>query len=206
MWILSVAVSFALQRAHLNLTLFVFNADVYCLSRTLAAAVATQAVTSAPVLATNYPLPGLMSTVGTADTSTTDATVLPASSENEVEEGATRIIVLLNMVPLEELVEDDAYTELVEELHDECARYGTITSKDASKGSISGVRVPRPTDVDSHRDGQVHASAVGKAFIEYAEVKGASNAAKHLRGRSFGGTLIGVEYYDEALYAAGTLK
>ena len=67
-----------------------------------------------------------------------------------------------------------------------------------------------PTDVNAHMSGTagglVEASAVGKCFIEYSDTRGSGNAAKHLRGRSFGTATVAVDFFDELDFAAGVLK
>ena len=123
-----------------------------------------------------------------------------------------RVVVLLNLVPLDELVDDGEYADLVSELRDECAKYGAIAS----------MKVPRPNDVTkalatSKANGgggggggggsDVEASAVGKCFIEYADAAGAANAAAHLRGRRFGDAMVEVDTaFDEELYRTGALR
>ena len=86
------------------------------------------------------------------------------------------------------------------ELRDECAKFGLIMN----------LKVPRPTDVNAHMSGTagglVEASAVGKCFIEYSDTRGSGNAAKHLRGRSFGTATVAVDFFDELDFAAGVLK
>lgn len=48
----------------------------------------------------------------------------------------TEVLCLLNMVMPEELLDDDDYEEILEDIREECCKYGTVRS----------IEIPRPVD------------------------------------------------------------
>lgn len=48
----------------------------------------------------------------------------------------TEVLCLLNMVMPEELVDDDDYEEILEDVREECCKYGSVRS----------IEIPRPVD------------------------------------------------------------
>lgn len=48
----------------------------------------------------------------------------------------TEVLCLLNMVMPEELLEDEDYEEILEDIREECCKYGTVCS----------IEIPRPVD------------------------------------------------------------
>jgi splicing factor U2AF 65 kDa subunit len=111
-------------------------------------------------------------------------------------EGDARILMMLNMVTPEDLVEDGEYGEILEDIRDECSKYGDILD----------VRVPRPTKRDRAKwggaggtGGQLtaaeaqradEAAGVGRVYVKYVDSRGAGAAIQSLAGRSFGGRSI----------------
>ena len=89
---------------------------------------------------------------------------------------STRILVLLNMVSDEDLATDDEYQGLLEEVRDECAKFGTLV----------GMKIPRGASAT------VQSSAIRKIFLEYATVQDAANAERELAGRQFGPNVVQV--------------
>jgi hypothetical protein len=88
----------------------------------------------------------------------------------------TRILVLHNMVTDGDLATDDEYQGLMEEVQEECAKFGKLL----------GMKVPRGPS------GTVEASAMRKIFLEYATPQDASNAENELAGRQFGPNVVRV--------------
>lgn len=99
----------------------------------------------------------------------------------------TRILVLKNMVTEEDLVDDDEYNDIVDDIKGECANYGDIVS----------MVVPRNTGANS--------DAAGKVFVEYQNVESAKKAADDLHGRGFASRTVEIDYFDESLYASKEL-
>lgn len=48
----------------------------------------------------------------------------------------TDVLCLMNMMAPEELLDDDEYEEIVEDVRDECSKYGAVKS----------IEIPRPVD------------------------------------------------------------
>lgn len=48
----------------------------------------------------------------------------------------TEVLCLMNMVAPEELLDDEEYEEIVEDVRDECSKYGQVKS----------IEIPRPVD------------------------------------------------------------
>jgi len=102
----------------------------------------------------------------------------------------TRILVLKNMVTDEDLATEDDYHGLIEEVQDECKKFGSLES----------IRVPRSAE------GGVEASAVKKIFLEYKTVMDAQAADRELNGRQFGDAKVETEFYSEADFMEGKLR
>ena len=86
----------------------------------------------------------------------------------------TRILVLHNMVADDDLAADEDYHGLVDEVKEECAKFGKLL----------GMKVPRAPS------GTIEPSAIKKIFLEYATVQDALNAEKELAGRQFGPNVV----------------
>jgi splicing factor U2AF subunit len=90
----------------------------------------------------------------------------------------TKILVLFNMVSHEDLATDDEYQGLLEEVGDECAKFGKLV----------GMKIPRVASAS------VQPSAIRKIFLEYATVHDAANAERELAGRQFGPNVVQVRF------------
>ena len=53
----------------------------------------------------------------------------------------TEVLCLMNMVTPEELVDDDEYDDIIDDIRDECTKYGTVKSVEIPR-PIEGVEVP----------------------------------------------------------------
>lgn len=109
---------------------------------------------------------------------------LPALTET------TRILVLLNMVTDDDLATEDDRQALVDEVREECSKYGVLND----------VKIPRQAEHG------VEVSAIRKVFLEYASQSDAANAEKELFGRQFGPNVVKTQYYSEIDFAAGRLR
>lgn len=112
---------------------------------------------------------------------------------NNPEGPTSRVMLLLNMVTADELYGNDDYQDILEDINEECGKYG----------EIEGVRVPRPTPKDKSWNAhdsaaQTEAKAkkideqngVGRVYVMYKEVASAGKAMKALGGRQFAGRTI----------------
>ncbi|OQS07802.1 splicing factor U2af large subunit [Thraustotheca clavata] len=93
----------------------------------------------------------------------------------------SRIIVLLNMVTPEDLVDDEEYNDICDDIRAECEKSGPIKS----------MIVPRPGER------QYQSSSVGKIFVEFAEIAHAQHASNELHGRGFANRTVAVEFMAE---------
>jgi len=98
----------------------------------------------------------------------------------------SRILVLKNMVQLHELEIDEEYNEILEDVKEECQKYGQVLS----------VKIPRP------EGGNDKIPGLGRIFVEYSAVDEAKEARKQLQGRIFSNNTVEASYHDEAKYAA----
>ncbi len=100
---------------------------------------------------------------------------------------------MLNMVTPEELVDDQDYQDILEDINDECSKYG----------EVEGVRVPRPVKRDAKwMPGETAAASkaaaqqadeeagVGRVFVLFKDLDGVGKALKAIAGRQFGGRTI----------------
>src|SRR5262249_19558454 len=99
----------------------------------------------------------------------------------------SRILLMLNMVTPEDLLEDDEYGDLHDDVKMECSKYG----------DLEDLRIPRPVKKDktssmSAQDAQRidEAAGVGRVYVKYINSKSASAALNALAGRSFAGRSI----------------
>ncbi|KIV80234.1 hypothetical protein PV11_07748 [Exophiala sideris] len=104
------------------------------------------------------------------------------TTSDNLEEG--RVLQLLNMVTPEELLDNDDYEEICEDVQEECQKYGQILS----------MKIPRPSG------GSRQSAGVGKIFIKYEDKESAKKALQALAGRKFADRTVVTTYYDEASF------
>lgn len=97
----------------------------------------------------------------------------------------TNILLLLNMVVAEELVDDEEYSEILEDIQEECGKYG----------SVQRIVIPRPIPDQENPD-------VGKIFVEFDSVEAASAALKALAGRKFADRTVFTSFVDAETFSA----
>ncbi|XP_019465470.1 PREDICTED: splicing factor U2af large subunit A-like isoform X4 [Lupinus angustifolius] len=100
---------------------------------------------------------------------------------------ATKVVCLTQAVSPDELKEDEDYEEIIEDMRQECSKFGTLVN----------VVIPRPQP-----DGELTAG-VGKVFLEYADTDGATKAFTGLNGRKFGGNQVQAVFYPENKFGQG---
>eukprot|EP00741_Cyanophora_paradoxa_P022485 tig00021464_g21711.t1 len=91
----------------------------------------------------------------------------------------SKVISLANMVKPEELLDEQDYLDLMEDIQTECSKHGSLLE----------VVIPRP--------GQ---PGCGKIYVKYATVEDAQKATGALAGRKFGGNLVMVQFVDEGVF------
>ncbi|XP_069381302.1 splicing factor U2AF 65 kDa subunit-like isoform X2 [Paralichthys olivaceus] len=95
----------------------------------------------------------------------------------------TEVLCLLNMVMPEELVDDEDYEEILEDIREECCKYGSVRS----------IEIPRPVD-------GVEVPGCGKIFVEYISAADCQKAMQALTGRKFANRVVVTKYYDPDMY------
>eukprot|EP00246_Nothoceros_aenigmaticus_P018117 TRINITY_DN9373_c0_g2_i1.p1 TRINITY_DN9373_c0_g2~~TRINITY_DN9373_c0_g2_i1.p1 ORF type:complete len:430 (+),score=93.92 TRINITY_DN9373_c0_g2_i1:439-1728(+) len=103
-----------------------------------------------------------------------------------VAETPTKVVCLTQVVSADELRDDEEYDEILEDMKEECGKYGNIVN----------LAIPRPRDGDE-------VIGVGKVFVEYTEPQEAAKARSMLNGRKFGGNSVVAVYYSEENFARG---
>lgn len=117
----------------------------------------------------------------------------------------TTAMTLLNMVTPEELMDDEEYAEIVEDIRLECGKYGQVMD----------VRVPRPQasskgaaaqtwkqtrDGESIEEKAVEREGVGRVYVRFGNVDECRKALEATAGRSFNSRVIIAAYIEEADY------
>ena len=109
--------------------------------------------------------------------------MLAGTTSTDLEEG--RVLQLLNMVTAEELIDDEDYKEIVEDVREECGKYG----------KVEDIKVPRPAL------GSRQSAGVGKIFIKYDTPESARRALQSLAGRKFADRTVITTYFSEVCLA-----
>jgi hypothetical protein len=100
------------------------------------------------------------------------------------------VIRLMNMVAEEDLGDPEMHAELVEEITEECEKYGELA------------RVHVPTRASGHMSIEAQTEAgVGMVFLAYKTIAGAQAALKATVGRKFGGQQIEGGFYSDEAFA-----
>ncbi|XP_050878614.1 splicing factor U2af large subunit B isoform X4 [Lathyrus oleraceus] len=100
------------------------------------------------------------------------------------EESPTKVVCLTQAVTTEQLNDNGEYEEILEDMRDECCKFGTLMN----------VVIPRPNP-----NGELSAG-IGKVFLEYSECSSSLAAKNALNGRKFGGNIVTAVYYPEEKY------
>uniref|UniRef100_A0A5B7BXP2 Splicing factor U2af large subunit n=1 Tax=Davidia involucrata TaxID=16924 RepID=A0A5B7BXP2_DAVIN len=100
---------------------------------------------------------------------------------------ASKVLCLTQVVSADELGDDDNYEDILEDMRTECGKFGTIVN----------VVIPRPKTNGEPSPG------VGKVFLEYVDVDGATKARMGLNGRKFGGNQVVAVFYPENKFSQG---
>jgi len=96
---------------------------------------------------------------------------------------ATEVLCLLNMVTPDELKDEEEYEDILEDIKDECNKYGVVRS----------IEIPRPID-------GVEVPGCGKVFVEFNSVLDCQKAQQTLTGRKFSNRVVVTSYFDPDKY------
>ena len=103
----------------------------------------------------------------------------PIMPAGDVSESDARVLLMLNMVTPDDLIDDEDYAEIVDDIRTEVSKYG----------AVEDVRVPRPSHGRGHHPGD-QANGVGRVYVKFVDPLGAAAGMKALAGRSFAGRSI----------------
>ncbi|KAI8553235.1 hypothetical protein RHMOL_Rhmol05G0000400 [Rhododendron molle] len=98
---------------------------------------------------------------------------------------ATKVLCLTQVVNVDELKDDEDYEDIIEDMRTECGKFG----------SLANLVIPRPNPNGEPTPG------LGKVFLEYVDVDGATKARQGLNGRKFGGNQVVAVFYPENKFA-----
>lgn len=101
----------------------------------------------------------------------------------------TEILCLMNMVEPNELLDDEEYEDILEDIRDECSKYGKVNS----------IVIPRPSK-DQQGDTDHQVPGLGKVFVEFDSATEAQRAQRNLSGRRFANRLVATSYFDRDRY------
>lgn len=96
---------------------------------------------------------------------------------------ATEILCLMNMVVPEELMDEEEYEDILEDIREECTKYGSVKS----------VEIPRPIE-------GVDVPGCGKVFVEFNSIIDCQKAQQSLTGRKFANRVVVTSYFDPDRY------
>jgi len=107
----------------------------------------------------------------------------------------TTIVQLINIVSPEELTNDNDFEEILEDIREECRKYGNIVS----------MYIPRPPRRERDADGNFLPIrepwwGIGRVFIEYKKPEEAFKAQQDLGGRRFAGHTVVSGFFPEDRY------
>ncbi|KAB5533990.1 hypothetical protein DKX38_017076 [Salix brachista] len=99
----------------------------------------------------------------------------------------SKVLCLTEAIAMEVLADDEEYEEILEDMREECCKFGTLIN----------VVIPRPSQIEEQISG------AGKVFLEYSDTSSCANARNALNGRKFGGNTVNASYYPEEKYHNG---
>ncbi|KAL2024180.1 hypothetical protein VTK56DRAFT_9336 [Thermocarpiscus australiensis] len=99
------------------------------------------------------------------------------STDSEV----SRVLQLLNMVTPEELMDNDDYEEIRDDVQEECEKFGKILA----------LKIPRPIG------GSRQSAGVGKIYVKFETPEAATKALRALAGRKFADRTVVTTYFPE---------
>ncbi|KAJ1306945.1 hypothetical protein OPQ81_007926 [Rhizoctonia solani] len=133
--------------------------------------------------------------------------IMPITDTSDPNPNNATILLLLNMVAPEDLTDDTEYEEIVEDVRDECSKFGPVRTLaiprpakkekskwDANAGALvtAGGAVLAPGAIGaSGGDGKTDEQrGVGRVYIKFETPDGATAALRGLAGRAFAGRSI----------------
>ncbi|KJZ73640.1 hypothetical protein HIM_06973 [Hirsutella minnesotensis 3608] len=109
------------------------------------------------------------------------------ASQLSSEAGKGRVVQLLNMVTPEELLDNEEYEEICDDVREECAKFGAVID----------LKAPRPSG------GSRQSAGVGKIFVKFDTPESAHKALTALAGRKFADRTVVTTYFPEENFDVG---
>jgi len=95
----------------------------------------------------------------------------------------TEVLCLMNMVTPEELMDEEEYEDIIDDIKEECSKYGYVKSLEIPR-PIQGVEVP----------------GLGKVFIEFNSISESQKAQQNLAGRKFANRVVVTSFIEPDRY------
>jgi splicing factor U2AF subunit len=95
----------------------------------------------------------------------------------------TEVLCLMNMVTPDDLKDEDEYEDILEDIKEECGKYGIVRS----------IEIPRPIE-------GVDVPGCGKVFVEFNSGGDCQKAQQALAGRRFSNRVVVTSYFDPDKY------
>ena len=115
-----------------------------------------------------------------------DAAALQAQMAAFVTVAPPRVVKLAGAVQVEELGNDEEYADILEDMREECSKFGAVLT----------VHIPRPP-----AEGAPPPPGLGKVIVEFSEPPAAMAACGALHGRKFGGSVVTAVMMSQDDYA-----
>ncbi|CAH1711456.1 splicing factor U2AF 50 kDa subunit-like [Aphis gossypii] len=95
----------------------------------------------------------------------------------------TEVLCLLNMVTPDELKDEEEYEDILEDIREECSKYGVVRS----------LEIPRPIE-------GIDVPGCGKVFIEFNTIPDCQKAQQALAGRKFNNRVVVTSFMEPDKY------
>ncbi|XP_057341099.1 splicing factor U2AF 50 kDa subunit-like [Microplitis mediator] len=108
---------------------------------------------------------------------------VPGLTKVETSVSPTEVLCLLNMVTMEDLMDENEYEDILEDIMEECNKCGVVKS----------LEIPRPIE-------GIDVPGCEKVFVEFNSVIDCQKAQQILTGRKFNDRIVVTSYYDPEKY------
>lgn len=110
--------------------------------------------------------------------------MMPTAAPSVFSQTPTNVLVMHELVTDAELQDDNEYTEVYEDVADECRQYG----------QLHVLLIPRPVGPGQRAPGQ------GKVYAQFGTKEQAEAAREEIEGREFDGRVVSTVYMDETAF------
>ena len=112
----------------------------------------------------------------------------------------TPVIMLTNMVSASDVADDAEYADILDDVRQECAKFGNVRSVSIPRAGSAVGKVRRASCVPG---GDTLFTLIRlQVFVEFSSPEEGGVASKALAGRTFGPNTVGVEFIPPELYSA----